>query len=129
MIICSFATGCDTFDGINIGAVQDAPGYVAAPPASDIGPLRGWNASAAIDQYGELNIDVDNDGPENVRVGGTTYACLKVTGTKDLGGYGSEFTAWLNPQTGSFVRMINTYTDVSGTTSMTYDLQSTSFAN
>ncbi len=34
---------------------------------------------------------------------------------------------WINPQTGSFVKMQNGYTDVSGTSNMTYELQSMNF--
>ncbi len=34
---------------------------------------------------------------------------------------------WINPQTGSFVNMQNGYTDVSGTSNMAYELQSTNF--
>ena len=96
-------------------------------PQSEISPLQGWGAHVTMDQYGAFNIDTENDGTENVTVGGTTYACQKVSGTKSLGGFSSTFTAWLNLQTGSFVKMQNSYTDVLGTTAMTYELQSTSF--
>ncbi len=119
--------GISPAEGTPIGAVQDAPGYVAGPAEGDFSPLRGWGANVTMDQYGAFNISTDNDGVENVAIGGTSYAAHRVTGTKDLGGFGTNFTVWLNPQVGSFVKLLNNYSDVQGNTNLVFELQSTSF--
>jgi hypothetical protein len=107
-----------------IGAL-DTP--LVGPLPTNFASTANWNGSSNVNLYGAFTVNTTNTGIENVTVGGKTFECHKVTGTKSLGGFNSTFTVWLNATLGSFAKMTTSYTDTTGTTNLTYELQTQSF--
>lgn len=116
--------GLSPADGAPAGAVTTGGGVISGPDADLFATLAGWNANATIDSYGDFTITTTKAGVEDVTVGGKTYQCYKVTGNKSFGGFASTFTVWINSQCGAFVKMTTSYTDVLGTTNLTYQMTS-----
>lgn len=112
----------------NAGAVSALASPIDGPAAGAFATTANWGGTRASDMYGEFQINCTNNGTENVVAGGHTYVCHKVTGTKVVGGFQSNFTIWINPQLGAFPRMACSYTDVLGTTTLQYDLRDFNFA-
>jgi hypothetical protein len=117
--------GISPADGAPMGAVTTGGGVMNGPDADQFATLPGWNANATIDGgYGDFTIATTKAGVEEVTVGGKTYQCFKVTGNKSFGGFASTFTVWINSQCGAFVKMTTSYTDVLGTTNLSYEMTS-----
>jgi hypothetical protein len=112
-------------NGSPMEAVTSAPLYIPGPDASALNTVCTWNQTATIAFLGLFTINTTNQGSENVTVGGKTYQCYKITGNKVVGGFPSTFTAWINPQTGAFVKMETSYAGLSSSTvNLTYEMQS-----
>lgn len=114
-------TGLSPMDGNP--AAFDTP--LVGPNAAALGGVGAWSGATNVAGFGAFEIDTTKEATENVTVGGETFECYRVTGSKSLDGFPSTFTVWINPQLGAFAKMTTSYTDLLGTTNLTYELSNT----
>ncbi len=131
LVFTQAADGMVTFYGLTPSDQFGPEAFDTPIPLPDITNL---NAAADMDvtrtmpSLGDFDLTTSFVGVENVTVGGVTYECFRVDGHPDLGGYGYDFTMWINPQTGGMVRWTSSHPDYLGTSNVTLELQSTNFA-
>jgi len=117
-------------------------GYSPAPGMLDVAPMVGgalpgpdpavlpeldsWGALGEVQGFGELTIGYSSQGVENVTVPAGTFTAYHGTGQKGLGGYLTDYEAWVNPQLGCYVKMTTTWEMATGTLTITHELKSTS---
>ena len=100
-------------------------GPLAGPDPAGLAALNDWSASGEVQGFGALTIDFTNEGMENVTVPAGTFASYHGTGEKSLGGYFTDYEAWVNPQLGCYVKMTTTWEMGTGALTITHELKST----
>lgn len=108
-----------------VSVIDEFDSAIAGPPGDNLAGTNSWSGSANCPTFGAFSISTTKDATTSVSTPAGDFQSYEASGTKSLGGFASSFTAWVNPQLGSFARMETSYEDTLGTTNLTYVLAST----